>query len=136
MKNYILQKILTNQQNQDLLSLVSKMSNELGGMDNTNALINILVTEIVTQCNPYETQIISKMKTMKKSGKKVDARKKQAFTMLSQMVNNGTISKVITGVKKRFTQKQCDVAFKYLPPKYFKLGLYAFKATPCTGKGQ
>lgn len=112
------------------------MGDELGGMDNTKALLNILMQEIIAQCNPYQVEIIEKMKTMKKNNKKVDARKKQAFIMFGNMLNNGTISKAITGIKKRFTQKQCDVAFKYLPPKYFKLGLYAFKATPCTGKGQ
>ena len=45
------------------------------------------------------------------------------------------IQKAIDATKKSFTQKQCDVAFKYLAGTYLKLGQYKFKATPCTGTG-
>ncbi|KAE9549525.1 hypothetical protein FO519_007267 [Halicephalobus sp. NKZ332] len=135
LQNFVVQKVITAKQTSDLVNLTAVMSKDLGGMDKTTALLNILASETLKQCGPYEIEILNKIKAMKKSGKSLAARKKQALTMLANMINPDVIGKSITAIKKRFTQDQCDVAFKYLPPKYFKLGLYSFKATPCTGIG-
>ncbi|KAE9551862.1 hypothetical protein FO519_004936 [Halicephalobus sp. NKZ332] len=135
LQSFVMSKVLTSPQMAKLSLLIQQMSNELGGMEKTTQLLNILIEEISAQCAPYEKQTLAQCKQMKKSGKGKKKIINKAITMTADFLKPTIIQKAIDNIKKRFTQAQCDCAFKYLAPTYVKLGLYGFKATQCTGNG-
>uniref|UniRef100_A0AC34QCV2 Uncharacterized protein n=1 Tax=Panagrolaimus sp. JU765 TaxID=591449 RepID=A0AC34QCV2_9BILA len=121
------------QQKAKVMQVYQGISNELGGSAKAEALLNVLMNKLTAVLNPYINQMQTTIKNKKSAGKA--AAKTAILKQGANFLTSANIQKAVNQVKAAFTQKQCDVAFKYLAPTYLKLGLYKFKSSKCTGTG-